>query len=61
VPTNSATDDEIDRYRKQNPYRVDWYTRKRNLRSAWFRTKREAREEAKKHEGAEVWGEYDAR
>lgn len=51
------SDKDIERYRKQNPYRVDWYARDRTLRSEWFRTLREAREEAKKHKDAEVFKE----
>lgn len=48
---------EIERYRKQNPYRVDWYARDGTIRQTWFRTLREAREEAAKHKDAEVFKE----
>lgn len=43
--------------RKKHPYRVDWYARDRTIRQSWFRTLREAREEAAKHKGAEVYKE----
>lgn len=49
---------EIEKYRKQNPYRVDWYARNKTIRQMWFRTLREAREEASKHKDATVWKEY---
>lgn len=52
-----TTEDEISRYRKRNPWRVDWYARNGTIRQSWFRTLREAREEAAKHKDAEVFKE----
>lgn len=58
-PTNDHREQarEIERYRKANPYRVDWYARDRTIRQSWFGTLREAREEAAKHKDAEVFKE----
>lgn len=48
---------EIERFRKRNPYRVDWPGHDYAGNSQWFHTLREAREEAAKHEDAEIYKE----
>lgn len=48
---------EIEKYRKHNPWRVDWYARNGTIRQRWYRTLREARAEAVKHKDAEVYKE----
>lgn len=53
----SSKDNEIARYRKRNPWVVEWYARNSTIRQMWFRTLREARIEAEKHKDAEIYKE----
>jgi len=49
--------DEMDRYRKRNPWVAKWYARDGTIRQIWFHTRREARDDAEKHKDAEVYKE----
>lgn len=49
--------DEIERYRRRNPWVAEWYARNGTIRQMWFRTLKEAQIEAEKHRDAEVFKE----